>query len=242
MKTLLLIFALAVSVAMGQQKPLVQEGIASFYADKLVGSTTAHGEQYDAEVNTAAHSKLPLHSMVRVTNLENNKSVVVRINDRLPESSTKAILISKNAATEIGMVSRGSVKVHIEEVIEEPEEKPNAAVAGQGLMEAKMSGNATYDCEGSQRNPKGYTVQVAALSNLKAFRDVCEELVKKGNDRDRIFIQVSENEKGKIFRVVVGAYEKEEWAREKLKMLTEAGYKAVVKNHLSSTSMASLGR
>jgi rare lipoprotein A len=285
--------------------PFVQEGIASFYADKLHGSYTAHGEQYDVETHTAAHAKLPLHTMVKVTNLENSKSVVVRINDRLPSTNSKAILLSRAAASEISMISRGSIKVKIEEIVDSPEAKPQqveitkketvapvvAAPVGTApvgtapvgtvpatkpttapttptevttiyrthtvatpvpapvpvptattstkaasvmplSLEARMQPNFTYDCNGNARNPKGYCVQVAALSSLKAFSELCSELELKGSDKESLYIHVSENEKGvRIYRLLVGSYEKEEWAREKLKSLADAGYKAVVKLH-----------
>ncbi len=222
--------------------PFVQEGTASYYADKFQGSTTAHGEQYDPEMRTASHPKLPLHSMVKVTNLENGKWVVVRINDRFPESNPKAILLSRAAASEIEMVSRGSVKVKIEELVEEPETPKLASNSPktEQSLEAKLSPNNTYNCEGEIRTPKGYTIQLAALSSLKAFKDICSELSKRGGDKESIFVQVTENEKGKVYRILLGAYEKEEWAREKLKTVVESGYKAVVRNHQGSVfSLAS---
>jgi rare lipoprotein A len=218
--------------------PFVQEGVASYYADKFQGSFTAHGEQYDSEMRTASHPKLPLHSMVKVTNLENNKWVVVRINDRFPENNPKAILLSKSAASEIGMVSRGSVRVKIEELVEENTEKVADVIPVNnkvGLsLEEKLQPNYTYNCEGEVKTPKGYTVQLAALSSLKTFKDICGELSKKGGDKDNIYVQVSENDKGKVYRILLGAYEKEEWAREKLKTITESGFKAIVKNHQGS--------
>lgn len=89
-------------------------GIASFYNDKYHGSTTTSGESYDKNALTAAHNKLPLGTELRVTNLKNNRSVVVTINDRLAKSNKRLIDVSKKAAKELGFIHAGLTKVKIE--------------------------------------------------------------------------------------------------------------------------------
>ncbi|MTI94334.1 MAG: septal ring lytic transglycosylase RlpA family protein [Firmicutes bacterium] len=96
-------------------KPFVQEGIASYYGDKFHGNKTYFGETYDMYAMTAAHLTLPHNTMVKVTNLNNNKSVVVRINDRGPHIDGRIIDLSKAAAREIG-VYPGLANVRIEVV------------------------------------------------------------------------------------------------------------------------------
>jgi rare lipoprotein A len=90
------------------------EGMASYYADEFHGRTTANGETYDMHNLTAAHRTLPFNTRVRVTNLSNNRSVVVRINDRGPFVSDRIIDLSLRAAQELSMVGPGTARVALE--------------------------------------------------------------------------------------------------------------------------------
>ena len=94
------------------------KGICIYYNDKFQGSVTASGEKYDKGALTAAHRTLPFDTMVKVTNLENNKSVVVRVNDRGPQGGSKAkiIEITSRAAKEIDMIKKGKVQCQMEVV------------------------------------------------------------------------------------------------------------------------------
>jgi rare lipoprotein A len=93
-----------------------QTGMASYYAKEFDGRTTASGERYDMNALTAAHQILPFKTRVRVTNLSNNRSVVVRINDRGPFTKRRIIDLSFAAAEKIGLVEAGTTKVEIEVV------------------------------------------------------------------------------------------------------------------------------
>jgi rare lipoprotein A len=89
-------------------------GSASFYAAKFNGRRTASGEVFDNGAMTAAHRTLPFGSMVRVTNPANGRSVIVRINDRGPFVRGRSIDVSRAAAEQLGMVSRGHAIVELE--------------------------------------------------------------------------------------------------------------------------------
>lgn len=91
-----------------------QTGLASYYANKFQGHRTASGERYNKKDFTAAHMTMPFNSKVKVTNLENNSSVTVRINDRGPHSKNRIIDLSRAAAEKIGLVRKGICKVSIE--------------------------------------------------------------------------------------------------------------------------------
>lgn len=93
-------------------KPL-QHGEASFYADAFHGRTTASGERFDMHELTAAHRKLAFGTQVRVTNRDNGRAVVVRINDRGPYYGERVIDLSYGAARELHMVDAGVVPVDI---------------------------------------------------------------------------------------------------------------------------------
>src|SRR5688572_32731771 len=84
-----------------------QTGKASFYADKFEGTPTASGEKYRHSKLTAAHKTLPFGTRVRVTNVSNNASVEVVINDRGPYVENRIIDLSKSAAEELGFVNQG---------------------------------------------------------------------------------------------------------------------------------------
>lgn len=89
-------------------------GKASFYGNECQGELTANGERFDMYKLTAAHRTLPFGSGVRVVNMQNGKSVVVRINDRGPNVKTRIIDLSYAAADEIGMLDAGVTDVRLE--------------------------------------------------------------------------------------------------------------------------------
>ncbi len=89
-------------------------GVASWYGKEFHGKLAANGEVFDMTAYTAAHRKLPLGSLVRVINLENGKSVQVRINDRGPYVIGRMLDLSRAAALELSMVEAGTTAVQIE--------------------------------------------------------------------------------------------------------------------------------
>jgi rare lipoprotein A len=90
-----------------------QVGMASFYGEELHNYRTASGERYDMNACTAAHPVLPFNTRVRVTNLSNHLSVVVRINDRGPYTKRRIIDLSLAAARMIGLIEAGTAKVEL---------------------------------------------------------------------------------------------------------------------------------
>lgn len=91
-----------------------QKGQASFYGSKHQGKKTASGEPFRQELKTAAHKTIPFGAMVKVTNVENDKSVVVRVNDRGPFVSGRIIDLSSSAFNAIGSTAKGVLKVEID--------------------------------------------------------------------------------------------------------------------------------
>jgi rare lipoprotein A len=94
--------------------PFSQVGVASWYGPNFNRKPTAQGERYDMNALTAAHRTLPLNTLVRVTNLENGRTVIVRINDRGPYAGDRIIDLSAKAARELGMTKDGVARVRIE--------------------------------------------------------------------------------------------------------------------------------
>jgi peptidoglycan lytic transglycosylase len=89
-------------------------GIASWYGTSYDGHETANGEIYDVDALTAAHPTLQLPSLVRVTNLENGRSLVLRVNDRGPFLKGRVIDLSQAAARELGFEDQGLARVHVQ--------------------------------------------------------------------------------------------------------------------------------
>ncbi|MBS7333520.1 MAG: septal ring lytic transglycosylase RlpA family protein [Weeksellaceae bacterium] len=91
-------------------------GIVSWYADKFHGSKTSSGELYNKNEYTAAHKTLPFGTKVKVTNVRNGKSVIVKINDRGPHSKSRVLDLSRAAFTEIGSINAGILNIEMEVV------------------------------------------------------------------------------------------------------------------------------
>lgn len=91
----------------------VKYGVASFYADKFNGRKTANGEIFSQKKLTAAHNTLPLGTLIVVTNLRNNESVTVKVNDRLHHRNKRIVDLSKAAARKIGMLKIGITRVKV---------------------------------------------------------------------------------------------------------------------------------
>lgn len=128
----------------------VERGLASWYGSKFHGRRTSSGEPYDMHLMTAAHKTLPLPSYVRVTNLENGRATVVRVNDRGPFHGGRVIDLSYAAAKKLGVVGAGTAVVEVRSVdprdhggfVQAPPAKPLAAherVAG-AFAEAEPGG------------------------------------------------------------------------------------------------------
>jgi rare lipoprotein A len=92
----------------------VTTGVASYYANKFEGRKTSSGELFRQDSLTAAHKTLPFGTLVKVTNLSNDSTVVVKINDRLPKSSSRSIDLSLRAAKQLNFVRKGLTQVRIE--------------------------------------------------------------------------------------------------------------------------------
>ena len=99
-----------------RQKPSakIQYGTASYYADKFEGRPTMSDEIFRQNKLTGAHNSLPLGTWVRVTNLRNKKTVIVKINDRLHPKNKRLVDLSKAAATQLGYIGAGLTKVRLE--------------------------------------------------------------------------------------------------------------------------------
>jgi rare lipoprotein A len=233
-----------------------EEGTARYYATSLKGKLTSFGEKYDDAQLTASHSKYPLNTLLKVTNLENHLSVQVRVNDYCKcEEEGKIINLSKEAASRLGMIASGKAKVRLEIISQPTPEKvidkafDNLLSKGREVTskdenkETKdikyiiptpvepFAINHTFDIGGAERNPKGFGVQVTALSSLNMVQDLYDELLKMGIKKEDIYIQVGAKDTTKIYRLMFGEFYTKEAANERLTWLSRRGYKGVVHSH-----------
>lgn len=119
----------------------VESGIASWYGPGFHGKSTASGERYDKRELTAAHRTLQMPSLVRVTNLSNGRSVIVRVNDRGPFAKGRIIDVSERAAELLGMIGTGTAKVKVEMMAEESRIIADAARRGQNVRGTEIAMN-----------------------------------------------------------------------------------------------------
>ena len=93
-----------------------QQGTASYYGARHHGKRTASGERFDQHALTAAHRQLPFGTRVLVTNLDNQRTVMVRITDRGPHTRGRLIDVSRAAAEQLGMIGSGTAKVRVQDL------------------------------------------------------------------------------------------------------------------------------
>jgi rare lipoprotein A len=120
---------------------LDETGIASWYGPGFHNKSTANGEEYDQYELTAAHRTLQLPSLVRVTNLENGKSVIVRVNDRGPFARGRIIDVSKRAADLLGFKNNGTARVRVQVLAEESRQLAHIARQGQSTKGYELALN-----------------------------------------------------------------------------------------------------
>lgn len=89
-------------------------GYASFYSNKFIGKKTANGEVFSQDKLTCAHNSLPMGTILKVTNLNNDKSVVVRVNDRMHHRNSRLVDLSRTAAQKLDFKGIGVIKVRVE--------------------------------------------------------------------------------------------------------------------------------
>jgi len=132
-------------------------GTASWYGREFHGNSTANGERFDSRRMTAAHTTLPMPVLVRVTNLDNNKSCVLRVNDRGPFVAGRILDVSEAAAEELGFRMQGTARVRVEYVGRADGKPPQVATAGQS--EAPMTPDtSTLEDAIAAMPPKGAEV------------------------------------------------------------------------------------
>lgn len=225
----LLILSLS-SLVFSETSAQVLKGQASFYNDKLHGRETASGEKYDKFALTAAHKTLPFGTKVKVTNLWNGKSVVVKVNDRGPFKEGRIIDVSKAAAIELQMIDAGVVDVRVD-VLGKEEPKSSTSPKTNTKTNDLPKGDGTYQFQARKLQPTGYGVQIASFAEFYNLLGLIEKLTDEGI-KD-IFINTDQIKGKRVFRIIVGNFEKKAQAELYLVSLKSKGYKGFLFSHTS---------
>lgn len=185
-------------------KQFKRQGRASFYASKFHGRKTANGEKYNMYAYTAAHKSLPFNTLVKVVNMSNNKSCLVRINDRGPYSKGRIIDLSKAAAKTIGLFKAGSGHVRLE-IVERPQpEVPAQLIATKDLnfpATAMFFTGNVYNIWGMKQKPFGYNIHISTCLELKRAREEAISLMKLGIKN--VSLEVMDHGGSKAYRLLV---------------------------------------
>jgi len=177
----------------------VQTGKASFYADKFEGSPTASGEKYKHSKLTGAHRSLPFGTKVRVTNLANNESVEVVINDRGPFVENRVIDLSKSAAEKLGFINQGLADVKVE-VIDagDGKGKTQSVMVDHVIVEEKE----IYDFEVARLKATGFGVQLGTYQELVNLMRMSDNL--KNSYKKKVAVQVKVVNGVKYYSLILG--------------------------------------
>ena len=190
-----------------------ETGIASWYGTKFHGRKTSSGEPYDVYKITAAHKSLPLPAYVKVTNLENRRTLIVRVNDRGPFKAGRIIDLSYAAAVKLGVFPKGTARVLVESVSAEK----------QSFLQRLFSRKSEPDTAGGGKD--GYFVQAGAFSS----RANAEKLEQRLRKQQLGTISTNAADADKLFRVLLGPFAtRREAERTKQRLLTSFGIRALI--------------
>jgi rare lipoprotein A len=194
---LLLGFSFAALVSQAQ----TQTGKASFYADSFEGSPTASGEKYKASKFTAAHRTLPFGTVLKVTNMANNETVEVTVNDRGPFVEGRVIDLSKAAAEKLGYLNQGVANVKIEVV-----DAGNGKGKTQPIVveHVAVEEREFYDFDISRLDPKGFGVQIGTYQELANLFRITDNL--KNKYKKKVTVQVKVVNGVKYYSLILGPF------------------------------------
>lgn len=238
----IILFSISYFYAYSQN--VILEGQASYYHDKFDGRTTANGETFDQDGMTCAHKTLDFGTMLRVTNLENNLTVDVRVNDRGPFVEGRIVDLTKAAAQKIGLYEMGVCNARVEILtgnelpitnntnIDEPKgtttiilPKEVPTKTNEPTQSVTFS-SFTYRISIIQDSISGYTIQLGAFSKIENALKLLEELNTKGFNETYLYKSVT-NENA-YYRVLYGDFLSGISAKILQTQLADAGYKGIL--------------
>ncbi|HOC36280.1 MAG TPA: septal ring lytic transglycosylase RlpA family protein [Tenuifilaceae bacterium] len=212
------------------QVGFTQEGVASFYGDEFEGRVTASGERYSHNKATCAHLSIPFGSLVKITNLDNGQTAIVRVNDRGPFVPDRVVDVSRSVAERLGMIPTGVARVKVEVVdanaplpanqnaIEEVPAKPKVGtvkVAGSSSTSKTSTAQGEgefYQLKVTPVKPARYGIQIGSYKepvNVFKIASDFQKLLKQS-----MMINVVNVNGEKVYRLLVGGFETRKEAEE----------------------------
>lgn len=241
MKKIVLVFFMLFSMSTLAQ---TQTGKASFYANKLEGRQTASGEKYSHNKMTAAHRKLPFGTKVKVTNLTNDKSTVVEVNDRGPFIRGRIIDLSRSAAKKLNFIGEGVADVTIqvldgaadisvnEETTEEveiqtpPQEEttpitstPDSKASNNGSVPNKDHNKEFYKLTVEKIEPDFFGVQIGSFQELANLISLTDRL--KLSYNEDVTVQVKDFNEVKVYTIILGEFKNRKATEKFLKKIDD---------------------
>lgn len=236
------------SAANAQDKP---DGNASYYSKRLHGHKTSSGERHDAYGFHCAHRTLPFGSMIKVTNLVNNRSTIVRVNDRGPFGAGRCVDLSIAAAKELRMVGRGVAPVKME-VVYQPLMAMNSGLntlkdstdssdgdmdfAGyQYLQQSVYAQHRYFNASGQGLDPSGYGLHADNFGVLDNALDAARALEDHGFNP--VIIEPRHDKGMLYYRVLVGQYADKKETKKAARKLADLGHSALLLKYKSDDQL-----
>ena len=193
-----------------------EQGVASWYGRDFHGRATSSGEIYDMNLLTAAHKTLPLPTWVEVTNLNNGRRIIVKVNDRGPFVSGRIIDLSQRAASDLGMLEAGTARVQVRALGAPAVGSTGPTVADQGASSSRgfsiISDAQAADSIASDQTPyRPYYIQVGAFSDRNNAEKLARQL--KNDGFGNSFVLTSSGGRDRLHRVRVGPLQPSEFGR-----------------------------
>ena len=183
--------------------PFEEEGYASWYGKRYHGKKTSIGETYDMYQMTGAHKTLPLPCYIKVTNLKNKRSVIIRVNDRGPFIDERIVDLSYAAAHRLKIIKKGSELVKIEMV--------NPSLAIKALKE-------TNETSSAETSIKYFYIQAGAFSNEENATYLMNKL---SRIKFRDSLNIKKLNKNSLYLVAIGPYDNKQIAEQALKYISQ---------------------
>ena len=189
----------------------LESGVASWYGPNFDGKRTANGEIFNMNLLTAAHKTLQLPSLVKVTNIENNKSLILRVNDRGPFVKNRIIDVSKKAASILGFEKNGIANVIVEYYGRAKIYDKDGKIINQKKKTSK------------EKNKRSLYIRIGVFSDFNNIEKIKSQLKNFGN------IETNQNQSG--YKLLLGPFANKNYTERVLSNLKERGFKdAIIEN------------
>ncbi len=196
----------------------VERGKASWYGTKFHGRRTSSGEPYDMYAMTAAHKTLPLPSYAEVTNLENGRKVVVKINDRGPFHDDRLIDLSYSAATKLGIIDKGTGLVEVRAI-----NSKNFVASTTAKKDVVANAAPTANAVSTTTMGKvALFLQIGAFSTLSRAEQIKQQVQQQ--IQERVHISSVERAQTPLYRVRIGPLESVEYGDKIANQLMGLGF------------------